>query len=303
MISRETRNSNQSIHPVLLSVGRLTFALVLLLTNAKAGPFLNLNFESSPVFPAGDYNHPFTVYGNALPGWKVNLGTNVQNGACANEFLLDAPAVALMTSSGNLPPIEGQKNVYLQSSATLLNNPASVVNVSISQVGLVPPGSKFLRFKARNQWYSSFALPPGPMEVRLAGQRLPLVPIRSNGGDVEYAGDVSQWASQTVELSIGVLASNTCCGPNFPEGWALVDSISFQPGVLLEIAVTSTNTLLLSWPTNAVDSFPLVLHRCSDFSADSWEVITNAPTYSNGTNSVVLPLPSAASCYRLKSIP
>lgn len=297
------RGRARSTRPAVLSVEGITFLFFLLLASANAGSFRNLDFESSPSFPAGDYTYPFTVYANALPGWTVHIGDNFQNGACANEFILDAPAVALMTSSGNLSPIEGQKNVYLQSSATLWNDPASVINVAISQVGLVPTGSQFLRFKARNQWYSSFAIPPGPLEVRLGGQQIPLVPIRSNDGDVEYAGEVSQWADQTVEFSISVLASNTCCGPTFPEGWALVDSISFQPGVRLDLAVTVTNTLLLSWPTNAVDSFPLVLHHSPDSTATSWVAVTNVPTYSNGTNRVTLPLPSAASFYRLKNIP
>jgi len=211
--------------------------------------------------------------------------------------------VALMTASGNLPPIEGQKNVFLQSSATAFNDPASIRNVAVSQVGLVPADTQFLRFKARNQWFNSFAIPPGPFEVQLGGRNIPLVPIRSSGGDVEYAGDGSPWAGQTVELSIRVLASTNWGNASFPEGWALVDSISFQPGVQLNIAVTTTNTLLLSWPTSVVDSFPFVLHQSPDFSANSWEAVTNVPTSSSGTNRVTLPLPPTARYYRLNAAP
>ena len=92
-------------------------------------------------------------------------------------------------------------------------------------------------------------------------------------------------------------------GNPFQESGALVDSISFQPGVRLNLAVTSTNTLLLSWPTNAVDSFPFVLHQSPDFSTNSWVAVTNVPTYASGTNSVTLPLPSFPTYYRLKIVP
>ena len=284
-------------------VGRLASLLLLPLVSVDAGSFTNLGFESSPSFPPGDYGYPFTVYANALPGWTVHLGNTLQNGACANEFILDAPAVALMTSNGNLAPIEGQRNVYLQSTALSLGDPTNVVNVAISQVGLVPVGSQFLRFKARNQWYASFPIPPGPFDVQLGGQQISLIPIRSSGGDMEYAGEVSPWAGLTAELSIRVLASTNWGNASFPEGWALVDSISFQPGVQLDIAVTSTNTLLLSWPTNTVDSFPFVLHQSPDFSANSWTAVTNVPTYSSGTKSVSLPLPPTARYFRLKTVP
>jgi len=296
---------DSSLRTIALAVEGLAFLCFLLRVSANAGPFRNLDFESSPSFPAGDYVYPFTVYANALPGWTVHIGDSFQNGACANEFILDAPAVALMTSSGNLPPIEGQKNVYLQSAASAPSSfpDAYNINVSISQTGLVPAGAQFLRFKARNQWFSYFAVPPGPFDVQLGGQDIPLVPIRSSGGDVEYVGNVSQWAGQTVELSIRVLASTNWGNTSFPEGWALVDSITLQPGVLLNVAVTSTNTLVLSWPTNAVDSLPFVLHQRADFGGKSWEAVTNAPTYSDGTNSVTLPLLSAPCFYRLKTIP
>src|SRR6267143_5197831 len=79
----------------------------------SAASFQNLNFESSPSFPPGDYAYPFDVYANALPGWAVHVDNTIQNGAFANEFILDAPGVALMTGSAN--PLDGQKSVYLQS--------------------------------------------------------------------------------------------------------------------------------------------------------------------------------------------
>jgi hypothetical protein len=214
------RGRDRSSRPAVLSVAGFPLLLCLLLARAHAGSFRNLDFESSPSFPAGDYNYPFTVYANALPGWTVRIEDAIQNGACANEFLLDAPVVALMTSSGDLHLMQGQKSVYLQSAASApISFPgAHNRNVSIAQTGLGPPG---------------------PFVVQLGTRNIPLVPISSSSGDAESAGDVSPWAGQTVELSIRVLASTNWGNTSFPEGWALVDSITFQPGVLLSIAVTT----------------------------------------------------------------
>src|SRR6185436_15979570 len=83
---------------------------------AEGAAFQNLDFQSSPWFPPGDYNHPFTVYPNALPGWTVHIGNTVQDGACANEYILDAPVVSLMTMGHPGSPF-GEKSVYMQSVA------------------------------------------------------------------------------------------------------------------------------------------------------------------------------------------
>ena len=204
------------------------------LLRLDAASFQNLNFESSPSFPPGDYSSPFDIYPSALPGWTVHVDNAIQNGAFANEFILDAPGVALMTGAANL--LDGQKSVYLQSAYSASTNQpgARPLNVSISQVGLVPAGSQSLHFNSLNQWFSSFPIPPGPFDVRLGGSSLSLIPTFSNGGYVEYAADVSAWQGQTVELSIGVLTSPAWGNPIFPEGWAFVDSITFSPTAVPE---------------------------------------------------------------------
>lgn len=207
--------------------------------SAKAAPFQNLNFESSPAFPPGDFSIPFDLYANALPGWTVRINNTIQGGAWANEFILDAPGVALMTGSSN--PLDGQKSVYLQSAFSAPTNipGAQALNVSISQTGLVPLGSQSLRFKSLNQWFDYFPVPPGPFDIKLGGNSLSLIPTFSNGGYVEYAADVSTWAGQTLNLSIGVLASPAWGNTSFPEGWAYVDSITFSSTAVPEPTVAT----------------------------------------------------------------
>ena len=74
-----------------------------------------------------------------------------------------------------------------------------------------------------------------------------------------------------------------------------------QP-VALRIAGTSTNTLLLSWPTNLVNSFPYVLHENTNFNPATWRVVTNVPAYASGTNQVVLPFPTTNHFFLLKTL-
>ena len=69
----------------------------------------------------------------------------------------------------------------------------------------------------------------------------------------------------------------------------------------LSIALTSTNTLLLSWPTNIVNSFPYVLHESTNLNSVIWTVVTNVPTYASGTNGVILPRPITNRFYRLQT--
>jgi hypothetical protein len=71
--------------------------------------------------------------------------------------------------------------------------------------------------------------------------------------------------------------------------------------VALSIAVTGTNTLLLSWPTNSVNSFPYVLQEKTDLDPGTWIAVTNVPVYAGGTNRIILPVPPATHFYQLKT--
>jgi hypothetical protein len=253
-IIEKTGNSNPGGRSKAIVLRIFAGFFLLFCVIAKGAPFQNLDFESSPLLPPGDYSYPFTIYANALPGWTVHVGDTIQNDAWGNEYMLDAPGVALMTWPGN--PLDGQKSVYLQStfSAPTYVPGAHAINVSIAQVGLVPAGSRWLRFTSLNQWYDSFPIPPGPFDVKLGGTSLSLFPLFSNAGYVVYAADVSPWAGLTSELSIGVLASAAWGNPSFPEGWAFVDSIIFsrtlipEPSVAALIGIGSFALLLLRRP-------------------------------------------------------
>jgi len=180
-------------HPRSFSLVRAmpcVFLLLLQCLAVEGAAFQNLDFESSPWLPEGDYNYPLPVYPDALPGWTVHISNTIQDGAWANEYMLDAPGVALMTLWLPTSPLP-ERSVYMQSVA--LSNiyfPPSRIEVSISQVGDVPSDASYLYFSAHNQWYDSHPVPPGPFEVRLGGRLLSLSTY-SQGATSWYEADIS----------------------------------------------------------------------------------------------------------------
>jgi hypothetical protein len=212
---------------------------------ACGADFQNLGFEAGPVYNSPDYA---AIYPDVLPNWIVRFGNTVQPGASCNNFTLDYPVVALMSRGGSLGTnyvIAGDRSVFLQSASSDPFNPAaSAINVSISQVGVVPVDAQSLVFDARNQWSSLFPIPPGPLNVTMGGVTLPLILLASNGGNVTYAANIANWSGQTTELSIGVLASPAWGGFGW-EGWSVVDSIRFSPESVPEPTIVAL--VGLSW--------------------------------------------------------
>lgn len=228
-----------------LTNGMLTGACLLGVSGLVAcgADFQNLDFEAGPIYNSPD---PAAIYPDVLPNWTVRFGNTIQPGASCNNFILDYPVVALMSQGGFLETnyvIAGDRSVYLQSSASL-GDPLSAINVSISQVGVVPAVAQSLVFDARNQWYSSFPIPPGLFNVTMDGVAVPLIPLTSDGGNVTYAANIANWSGQTTELSIGVLASSAWGGANW-EGWSVVDSIRFSAESVPEPTVVAL--VGLSW--------------------------------------------------------
>jgi len=186
--------------------------------SAKAGPFNNLDFEDSPL-PTNappSLSEPTSLL---FPSWTLRIGDSVQSEAYLNTVVLAGPAAALFT----LPTpdaVLGTRTLYLQSWVN--------VPVSIAQVGSVPGESRSIRFWARNSAFNQERLPPGPFDLQMDGQSIPLVPLASspNGTnlDVLYGGDISAWDGMTSELRLSLL---TIADPRYT-GWAVVDAISFS---------------------------------------------------------------------------
>jgi len=235
---------NQSNSKSVCACGFLPALLLLSLCFQMAAvAFQNLDFEEGPIYyPL----NPTPIYPDVLPNWTVRFGSNVQAGANCNDFILDVPAVALLTTDRPLFQdyvISGQRSVFLQAADYYqVGGPDTLV--SVSQVGTLPVGSQSLVFDSRNPWYGPFGegwpVPPGPFQATLNGIILPLVELESDGGaNVTYGADISGWAGQTVELSIGVLPSTPEWGGFTWHGWASLDSIRFSPSAIPEPSAAS----------------------------------------------------------------
>lgn len=219
------------------------FLLGMAVFSASGADFQNLDFETGPAYT--DRWFPPTQYPDVMPGWTVNSSGSGQTNAFCNDFILDYPGVTLMTSEGYLGTnyvIAGNRSVYLQSSANF-GDPSSAVNVSISQVGVVPVGAQSLVFDARNPSYGSFPIPPGPFNVTMGGVSVPLILLVASAGNATYAANIANWSGQTTELSIGVLASPAWGGANW-EGWSVVDSVRFSVESVPEPTAAAIITLV-----------------------------------------------------------
>jgi len=128
----------------------------------------------------------------------------------------------------------------------------------------------------------------------------------ATNGTLYSLGSISASATGLYTVSTATGAA-TLVGPTLA-GMGAGGGLAFAPDTpqlqraALSIAATATNTLVLSWPTNATFSHPYVLHQNSSFNANSWTVVTNAPVFSSGSNQVVLPFPPTQRLYRLQTL-
>jgi len=201
--------SHQSFLVILLAA-----AFTFLAEIAKADPFQNLDFESSTV--SGTTIMPSVPVSTLFPFWTLRFQDTIQTTAVANALPLDTDAIALLAS----PPdniLQGTHTAYLQA-AIDVPGVSGPHNVSIAQTGDVPVDAKSIRFIARNPFFDSLPLIPGPFVVTLGGQNIPLILLSSSNGDASFAGDVSTFAGLTTELRIAVVTHSSVGEANEPEG-------------------------------------------------------------------------------------
>jgi len=76
-----------------------------------------------------------------------------------------------------------------------------------------------------------------------------------------------------------------------------VFNVNVPPSPRLSIRLTSTNTLVLSWPASSTG---FNLQQNSSLTSNNWMTITNTPAVINGRNEVILPAPLGTQFHRLK---
>ncbi len=161
----------------------------------KAADFQNLDFESAnlPILPPGEVGG-YVPISQALPGWSAYLGTLATDSILYNNFTLGSAVVSIQGPNSPLgAPLGGNFSANLMPGYD--PRVSELVGVSLAQTGLVPAEANSIFFKVRTG--SPFQQ---PFQVTLAGEQISLVPWEEQPDHVLFAGDISTFAGDTVEL-------------------------------------------------------------------------------------------------------
>ena len=110
----------------------------------------------------------------------------------------------------------------------------------------------------------------------------------STGGPYQVSGTIGQPAADAMGG-----------GPYTVQGgfWSLVAVVQTPGAPLLRIAVTATNSVVLSWPAGPAE---FRVQQNSDLSSTNWVGVGQAPVLVGGESQVIVPPPAGNRFYRLK---
>lgn len=206
----------------LRTTGWLIVVSLAPLRSASGQDFQDLDFESATLVPVSGDAYGGVQFAQAFPGWTVTIVGAIDTNALYNNVFLDSAGIAIIdhTSSFSGGVIEGDYTAVLQSG---LGNTASgpiPADVTLSQTGSIPAGTKSLQFTA-NEWFDA----SGSFAVTLGGQTLSLTVLGSGSNYTLYGADVSQWAGQSAQLAFTVFGEN----PHVNDETLFLDAIQFSP--------------------------------------------------------------------------
>ena len=111
------------------------------------------------------------------------------------------------------------------------------------------------------------------------------------------AGGTSTGGSYTVSGSIGQPDAGTLAGGDFVLTGGFWSAVELGQPPVLRIALTSTNTVLLTWPS---PSTGFVLQECTNLNEVVWPSIQATPMDDGTTRTAVLPTHADRRFYRLQ---
>ena len=211
-----------------------TAALLSLAEMGFAQGFINLDFESAKMVPAGGY---YVQFDKAFPGWTGNVSL-----ALSNTIALDSSGISIINSGfNNYGLIAGG---VIQGNYTAILQAGMGGDTSLSQTGLVPASAQSLQFDALQAVDGASAIIP--FQVTLGGQPLSLIVISNMLNYTLYGADVSAWAGQTAQLSFTVFAEN----PHLDNQYLYLDAIQFSSSPIpepSEFALAALGALFLGF--------------------------------------------------------
>lgn len=197
---------------------RCIFLWFLLAGSAFGQDFVNLDFESATLVPVGGGSQ-YVQFAQAFPGWTEAISGAFNTNALYDSMYLDSAGVCLIDTKANslaTAVIDGSYTALLQSGLGYSNGFGFPTDATLSQTGLVPPGTKSLEFKAASS---------GKFAVTLGGQTLSLTVLGGGTNYALYGADISQWAGQTAQLSFTIFADK----PHVNDESLFLDDIRFSP--------------------------------------------------------------------------
>ncbi len=204
--------------------------------SSQARQFQNLDFESSlgsPVFGNSFFNLPgwtVTTVGDpysAFPGGVFDSKFYSLGGAYG--YIIPIYGFDIMAGT-TIDPLGGNQSVALYTTAS--PGPAAI---SISQTGTIPTGQNSVSFLLG--YFETYGLttPQNPLSVfslSINSQNVPLAVTLANGQVLTVAGNISQWAGQTVSLAV---TETVGAGYN-NEAFGVIDNVAFSPVAVPESA-------------------------------------------------------------------
>jgi len=250
------------IKPKYVSVAALCFwsvAISFIQSQKVSGQgFFNLNFEQASIqsAPSGytpsDANLPISAAA-ALLYWTVTEDGTICNAIWGAPNALDETSVALVSGGSypNYTPLEGSYSVQLSAYA---DAPTGLFHdASISQTGLVPVGTHSIQFLIFSPPVAG-GVQANPA-LTLNGTRINLIPISASGGVITMAGDVSNFAGTTANLTI--LCAGVSGSPTLNQNVFALDAIQFSSASVPEpstLALGAIGALLLGFRHRCISS-------------------------------------------------
>lgn len=216
---------------MLLLVGGMIAGIF---ASTHAQVFQNLGFES-PAEPTGGGQFGLPFY--SITNWTVSYNGVAQTGVSSNDFSLNNTTVALInhTSQAVFHAIDGSQSLFLSAStAQAVFEGFSVAE--ISQTGAVSASANSIQFLLGAISGSGLGVdtnfPASYFFVTMNGQNVPLQELGTSGSNLILGGNISAWAGQTAQLSIGVQVPYSFPVQEVFSG--VIDDVSFSAAVVPE---------------------------------------------------------------------
>jgi hypothetical protein len=171
----------------------LLLFLFSLISAAGQGTFHNLGFDDGNLPPHEEQQTYWFPVTDALPGWTVMYGTQVQTSLSYNETAAGGRSRISIWENDVLQPFQRLSGRFALFFTRDFRDP---VSLSLSQTGTVPSDAVWLLFEQRPYWI------PGEMQVQLNGTSLSLQVMSNSAGWTLIGADVSFFAGQEVDLRV-----------------------------------------------------------------------------------------------------